>query len=281
MARALPALALFVTLLAAGGCNKAQSRALMKEGNALYKAGKLGAARAKFEEAAKLEPRFALAHLHIGYACIGLAAGRAKAEKQTLLLRGAKAFRRYMVLSPSDGRGARFYLKTLLDAGRTKEATTFLEAEHKKRPRDVSVVQSLGMVASKAGRFEDALRWYEKRAALEPRDPKARYLVGTLVWEHLYHKRGKVIGKTRVDIANRGIVALKKAIALQPSYVEAVTYVNLLLRERALGHDDEAAKKADVAEADKWHKRAQQMLAAQSSASARAADDDKKKKVGH
>ena len=67
----------------------------------------------------------------------------------------------------------------------------------------------------------------------------------------------------------------------QPSYVEAVTYVNLLLRERALGHDDEAAKKADVAEADKWHKRAQQMLAAQSSASARAADDDKKKKVGH
>ena len=43
----------------------------------------------------------------------------------------------------------------------------------------------------------------------------------------------------------------------------------------------EAAKKADVAEADKWHKRAQQMLAAQSSASARAADDDKKKKVGH
>jgi tetratricopeptide (TPR) repeat protein len=257
-----------LALVAVAACDRAQSRALMKEGNALYKAGKLAAARAKFEEAAKLEPRFALAHLHIGYACIGLAAGQAKHAKQQLLLRGAKAFRRYMVLNPSDGRGARFYLKTLLDAGRTKEATAFLEAEHKKRPRDVSVVQSLGMVASKAGRFADALRWYEKRAALEPRDPKARYLVGTLVWEHLYHKRGKVTGKQRVEIADRGIAALKKAIALQPRYVEAVTYVNLLLRERARGHDDEAQRKRDVAEADKWHARAKKMMAAQSQAAA-------------
>ena len=40
-----------------------------------------------------------------------------------------------------------------------------------------------------------------------------------------------------------------QALQLKADYVEALTYSNLLYRQRALGHDDEAAKALDLQKA--------------------------------
>lgn len=254
--------------LAAGGCGKVEARALAKQGNAAYREGKLSEALAKYEQAVAVDPELALAHLHRGYACLGLlaeapekdASGKQAADYAR---RARDAFGRFIELAPGDERGPRFYLQVLVDGGRYDEALRFLEKQHAKNPRDVQVVGSLGLVSSKAGRFDAALKWYEKRAALLPREAQARYLVGTACWEHLHNNAG-VAAAERKRVADRGIAALEQAVRLRPGYIEAITYINLLYRERALAHGDDAAAKArDMQRAEEHHKRALTLLSAQ------------------
>jgi len=242
------------------GCGKVEARGLAKEGNELYRAGKFEQALDKFEAAVRLDPEFPIIHLHMGYAAMSLAA---TGEEPASTLHAAKAiaaFGRYMRLAPGDERGAKFYLQALLDAGRTGDALGFLEKQHRANPRDVMIVSSLGVVSSRAGDFASALRWYEKRADLLPGEAKARYLIGTLCWEHLY-KNSSIVGADRVRIADRGIAALQQAVKLQPgSPGESLTYINLLFRERAKGQDNPTARERDMEQARQYYRRALKAL---------------------
>ena len=258
--RRLPLMLLLAGCLASAGCDKVEARSLAKEGNALYKAGKLSEARAKFEAAARMDPDFPIIQLHLGYTNMALfAAHRSSPSAKQYAKNAIAGFRRFMTLDPADERGPRFYLQTLLDSGRHGEALEFLKKQHQANPRDVKVVASLGAVSSKAGKFSEALKWYEKRASLLPKEAKARYLIGTLCWQHLY-KNTTVAATERVALSDRGLVALDQAIKLQPRYVEALTYINLLYRERAKGQTDEAVKEADMAQARKYHKQALELM---------------------
>ena len=256
VARRLLLLLLLAGCLASAGCDKVEARSLAKEGNALYKAGKLTEARAKFQAAARLDPDFPTIQLHLGYTNMALfSAYRSSPSGKQYAEQAIAGFRRYMTLDPSDERGPRFYLQTLLDSGRHGEALVFLKKQHLANPRDVQIVASLGAVSSKAGKFSEALKWYEKRASLLPTEAKARYLIGTLCWQHLY-KNTAVSNTERVALSDRGLAALRQAIKLQPRYAEALTYINLLFRERSKGQASEAARDADMAQARIYHKQA-------------------------
>ncbi len=262
-------LLLLAGCLAGAGCDRVEARSLAKEGNALYKAGKLAQARAKFQAAAQLDPDFPTIQLHLGYTNMALFAANPSAKQYAE--QAIAGFRRFMALEPADERGPRFYLQTLLDSGRHGEALAFLKKQHRQNPRDVKIVASLGAVSSKAGKFFEALKWYEKRASLLPTEAKARYLIGTLCWQHLY-KNTTVSAADRVALSDRGLIALRQAIKLQPRYAEALTYVNLLYRERAKGQADDAAREADMALARKFHQRALKMMKARAIKKKAAAD---------
>ena len=270
--RRLSLLVLLLACLASSGCDRVEARSLAKEGNALYKAGKLAKALDKFQAAARLDPKFPTIQLHLGYTNMALfAAFRSTPRGKTYAEQAIRGFQRYMALEPSDERGPRFYLQTLLDSGRSAEALAFLNKQHQANPRDVKIVASLGAVSSKAGKFDEALKWYEKRAALLPTEAKARYLIGTLCWQHLY-KNSTVSDSQRVALADRGLVALREALKLQPRYAEALTYINLLYRERSKGQNDEALRDADMAEARKYHKQALKLMKARRERGARNAE---------
>jgi len=260
--RWLPLLALALPLCASG-CRKVEARGMAKEGNELYRSGKFDEALARFEAAAKLDPDFPVIRLHAGYAAMSLAAATEKPASDRYAAKAISSFARYMELAPGDDRGPKFYLQALLDSGRLDEARRFLEQQHRKNPRDLKVISSLGVVTSKAGDFASALKWYEKRAQLLPGEARARYLIGTLCWEHLY-KNGSVVGAERVRIADRGIAALERAVKLQPDAPgEALTYINLLYRERAKGQQDETAREQDMAQARRYYERALKALKGQ------------------
>ncbi len=242
-----------------GGCDTIQARSLVKEGNALYREGKLDEAIAKYEAAARIDPGFPTLQLNLGYASLAAASAAPGAQAGVHARRAVTAFARFRELRPWDERGSKFYLQGLLDSAQLDRALAFLEAEHRKNPRDVKLVASLGMVSSRAGRFDAALRWYEKRAELLPADASARYVIGTLCWERLY-KNESLVGVERVKIADRGIAALEGALRLQPLYPEATTYVNLLFRERAKGQSDPAAAERDLEQARRYYARAVQQL---------------------
>jgi len=247
-------LTLVLATLVWAGCEQVEARGLVKEGNKLYRAGKLAQALVKFEAARTLDPDFPLVHLHIGYAAMGLSRAGKKEDPQAK--KAASAFHRYMQLKPGDQRGSMFYLKVLSDTGRFDEARTFLKKRLDRDPTDVKTVSNLGLFSSKAGRFKDALKWYSRRVELEPNNPTARYVVGALCFTHLRKNRGKIVGAERVTIADRGIAALKKAASLQRGYVKALIYINLLYRQRALAHEDPIKKKRDTKLADEYYARA-------------------------
>ena len=242
-----------------GGCDTIQARSLVKEGNALYREGKVDEAIVKYEAAARIDPGFPTLQLNLGYASLAAASAAPGASAGKHARRAVEAFARFRELRPWDERGSKFYLQGLIDSAQLDRALAFLEDEHKKSPGDVKIVASLGMVSSRAGRFESALRWYEKRAELLPADASARYVIGTLCWEKLY-KNESLVGAERVKIADRGIASLEAALGIQKLYPEALTYVNLLYRERAKGQSDPAAAERDLSQARSAYARAVEQL---------------------
>jgi tetratricopeptide (TPR) repeat protein len=242
-------------IVALAGCDTIQARGLIKEGNALYREGKIDEAIQRYEEAARIDPDFPTLQLNLGYASLAAASAAPAAEAGKHARRAVEAFARFRELRPFDERGSKFYLQGLIDSAQLDRALAFLEAEHARNPRDLKIVASLGMVSSRAGRFDAALRWYEKRAELLPADASARYVIGTLCWERLY-KNASLVGAERVRIADRGISALESALRLQALYPEALTYVNLLYRERAKGQSDPAATERDLEQARRAYGRA-------------------------
>jgi tetratricopeptide (TPR) repeat protein len=158
------------------------------------------------------------------------------------------AFNRYLKRRPQDEKTRQIMIQTLIDSGRYDDALAFFKAKLEQNPKDLEAIKALGVISSKANRFEDGLAWYERRAQITPTDPEAFYAIGTLCWERLYQRSDKV-AEERIKLADRGIAALKRAIELRPKYVEAVTFANLLYRERALGQavEEERAKDLDQA----------------------------------
>jgi tetratricopeptide (TPR) repeat protein len=256
---------LLVMLAASTGCSRMESRSLTKEGNALYRAGKYRNALERYDQAAALDEKYALVQLHRGYAALALASGATAADEATRFNQSAiEAFSRYMKLNSRDERGPRYYLQVLIDTGQWDKAEAFLLARHREHPKNVEVISTLGALNSKAGRFEKALTWYERQAALEQKEPKPSYLIGTLCWQHL-HKNAAVAHERRIVIANRGITALKHALSLRTDHIEALTYLNLLFRERALGQADPQAQAADLQQAQRYYERALKLNAKEGS----------------
>ena len=66
-----------------------------------------------------------------------------------------------------------------------------------------------------------------------------------------------ITGSERVALADEGIGYLEKALALRPGYLEAMTYLNLLWRQRSFGlFTDPPAWQASVDRADVWQRKA-------------------------
>jgi hypothetical protein len=59
------------------------------------------------------------------------------------------------------------------------------------------------------------------------------------------------------DLVNEGLQYLQKAVDINSTYDDAMTYLNLTVRQKAnLECGDDAARKADLAKADDWVQKA-------------------------
>lgn len=64
---------------------------------------------------------------------------------------------------------------------------------------------------------------------------------------------GGIVGQQRVDLADIGIKYLERAIALRPKYQEAMTYLNLLYRQKSFAYFDDVPKwQENVDKAKEW-----------------------------
>jgi tetratricopeptide (TPR) repeat protein len=262
--------------LATTGCSEVRGRRKIQEGNRLYRDGLYKEAVSAFTEAEPLVPNFWVLWLNKGYTCRQMIVPGAKTpENMASATCALAAFKRLQELKPEDPRGELLYFQTLFDADKFDELAKIYEQRFQKNPRDIDAVTGLIQVYTKWNKLDDALEWYSKKAELQTNDPESQYSVGVFIWQQLmvhgggqdkatYDPRldpnkpkskqikipppfgaGDIVSQQRIDLADKGIDYLKKAIQLRPTYADAMVYINLLNRQKAYSYFDQP---------DEWQK---------------------------
>ena len=127
------------------------------------------------------------------------------------------------------------------------------------RPNDLALINQIATLYQKKGDFTKALEYFEKRANMDPTNKEAWYTLGVNCWARSYKGGFEVSQEERELVVDKGINALDKALAIDPNYFDALSYINLIYREKAkalttVGKTAEAGQA--YAKADEYQKRA-------------------------
>ena len=258
------ALILAVSFLAAG-CSEVRGRRKVQEGNRLYRDGHYKEAVNVFNDAQEFVPNLPQLWLNKGYTCRQMLIPGAKTDESVFAAKCAKdAFERYQKMAPQDPRGEMLYVQTLFDSDEFDQLAKMYEERFKKNPRDIEALNGLIQVYSKWNKLDESLEWYGRKAEVLSNDPEAQYGAGVFIYTQLFQKgggpeksthdprpdpnkprevkthpgfgSGDIISQQRVDLADSGIKYLEKAVALRPKYHEAMTYINLLNRQKSYAY---------------------------------------------
>ncbi len=173
------------------GCSELRGRHRVREGNQLYREGKLAEAVRAFQAAEALVPGFWLLWFNEGLACRQMMVPGSRTTVNDMATSCAlRAFDRLRQLRPSDPRGDQMYVQTLFDADRFAELAALYQQRLQVHPDDRAAVSGLIQAYTRWNRPDEALRWYERRAAMDPRDAEAQYAVGVFIWNQLFQKGG-------------------------------------------------------------------------------------------
>jgi tetratricopeptide (TPR) repeat protein len=246
---------LLVGVIALGGaslgCDTLKARHRATLGAEFYKKGDFRNALYKYEQAAALDPTIDTLHLNLAFSYAQLFSQTPKSrEGYEYGGLAVKEFEEYLRRHPDHEKAHNYLVQTFVDTNRYDDAVAYFKPLTDKTPPDLEAISTLGQIAAKTNRMEQALTWYELRVKTNPADADGPYNLGVLIWDHL-HNHLEVQGPARLALADRGISALQKAIALRPHASNGFTYLNLIYRERAAGEPDDVAKAADIAEAEK------------------------------
>jgi tetratricopeptide (TPR) repeat protein len=277
-------LVLLALALASGGCSELSARSHAREGNRLYRDGDYQGAVREYTEAERLKPNFPVILFNKGIACRQLMLPGAKsAENERAVDCALSAFLKMKETNPADPRGDQLYVQTLFDADRFETLVGLFEKKVQAQPTDLLSLSGLIQVYTRWGRWEKALHYMIERAKVDSKNAEAQYGVGVFIWNTLFQSGGgedkaswdprpnatnaapsvplfgtkDIFGERRVKLADLGIEYLLKAIAIRPHYREAMTYVNLLYRQKSFAFFDrpEEWQKA-VDSAEEWRKKA-------------------------
>jgi tetratricopeptide (TPR) repeat protein len=173
-------------------------------------------------------------------------------------------------------------------------ATKALQCFHKVLDKDSNSVIALKQIASidrNTGNPEEAKEFEKKVIGLAPKDYEAYYTVGVVDWLQAYKHAVDILTANSLQdksdgniklpkpacaqlaaqnapLVEEGTQYLQKAIDINPTYEEAMTYMSLMARRKAdLECGNAPAIKADLDMADQW---------AQKSMGARKINEEKK-----
>jgi tetratricopeptide (TPR) repeat protein len=242
----------WIIILAAGAlaltgtsCRKLQSRNEINTGVAAFKGAQYPEAVEHFKKAVEYDPSFITARLYLATAYM------------QQWIPGAD--------SPENDRMA-------------KEAYDEFMRVLEQQPGNTNAVASVASIFLNEKKLDEAQQWYEKLAAVDPKNATAYYSMGWIAWSKWYPadqmaranmqmrmedpgplKDKKVREELKVKfvpIIDAGLKNLDKALEIDPSYVDAMAYENLLYRERGDLEDDKGAYEKDVKTADGWMQKA-------------------------
>src|SRR5439155_11098212 len=127
----------------------------------------------------------------------------------------------------------------------------------KRDPNNVNAIAGLASIYQNLGsedtkNLRKAHDYYMKYASLDSSNPVPFYAIGSLDWLIVYDKNNPPPEEEQGKMIDEGLANLDKALALNPDYDDAMTYKNLLYREKARLAESEDDKKKLTAQADEW-----------------------------
>ena len=251
-------LLLAVTVLP--GCNKIKSKQETKRGNEFLKAAQYQSALASYQEALRLDPHETKLNKHIGIAYMGLYQPGSKHPKDLEFAQKAiDHLKTYVAAYPDDKKVLEYLVSMYLNTERYDDAINFYQNELLKRdPKDSKAMQSVAMLYFKKGDFDNGVLWLKKRLEVEGTNPEVYYLIGVQAWDRSYNFPD-LDPVMRAKLVEEGLEALNKAVELKPDYFEAVSYTNLLYREKAKMEQDPVKKQEYIDTANKYLQQALEM----------------------
>ena len=149
-----------------------------------------------------------------------------------------------------------------------------------KDPNDLTALKQIASIDRNIKKLEEA-KDYEKRViAIAPDDAEAYYTIGVVDWMQAYKNAITILAadgltddgngnvkKTKpacqkmqaanAAIVDEGLQYLNKAVQINTTYDDAMQYLNLTYRRKAdIECGNDAARKADLAQADDWSQKA-------------------------
>src|SRR5580658_3793821 len=246
----LTAVALFTT-----GCDKLKARDDSNQGVQAFRNAKYTVAIEKFKEAIELDPSNPTPRLYLATSYMQQWIPGADSPENTEMARKA-----------------------------TEEFHKVLETD----PKNVTAFASLASLAynsasslppeKKAEKFDEAAKWQKQVIEVDPKNRDAYYWLGVITWAKWYpalmtaranlrmkaedpgpikDKKVKEDLRTQyLPMIDDGIANLNKALEIDKEYEDAMSYLNLLIRERAdlLDNSDDYKKQIEIA--DGWVQKA-------------------------
>jgi tetratricopeptide (TPR) repeat protein len=161
-------------------------------------------------------------------------------------------------------------------------------------PNDLGALRQIASIDRNIHKYEKAKQDELKIISLDPQDADANYTIGDIDWTQSYKNAGDTLGAAglqddgegnvkmskavcqklvvqNTDLVNDALKYLQQAVNINPTYSDAMSILNLAYRRKAdLECGDDAARKADLAQADEW---------VQKSMGARKANEAAKEKI--
>jgi tetratricopeptide (TPR) repeat protein len=158
-------------------------------------------------------------------------------------------YKEIVALDPTEPANYMALAKLYEDAGRYDDAEAQYAKAKEVKPNDPTVLTTEASFFNRQGDFAKTIDALEKAAALEPNNPEGYHRVATFYWEKA-NKDYRLSDGEKKGYIMKGLAMENKALDLNPNYMEAMTYKNILLRLQARVEKDKATQDRLIKEAD-------------------------------
>jgi tetratricopeptide (TPR) repeat protein len=141
------------------------------------------------------------------------------------------------------------------EAGRYEDAEEALLKARELRADDPTVHSTLAGFYNRQGEHPKMLEALTEAAEVQPDNPEGFYRL-SVHYEEIVRKDHRLPRATKLDYSLKGIEAADRALAINPTYSDAMIYKNILLRHQATVETDRAKQQQLLKEADEIRDRA-------------------------
>jgi tetratricopeptide (TPR) repeat protein len=215
---------LAIMALAATSCSKLQARDNLNKGVRAFRDAHYENAVKYFQQAVELDPDLTTAEIYLGtaYAQQFVPGGRGEDNEKN----------------------ARMAIQTF-------------ENVLKHDPTNVNAVAGLASIYYNLGQndkqqLEKSREYYIKYSQLDPMNPIPLYTIGVLDWIVVFDKTNTAPKEEQLKTIEEGLSYLDKSLALNPDYDDAMSYKNLLYRQKAERAENDVEAKKLTEMADEW-----------------------------